>query len=1144
MKRKISFGITLLLMLSLLLLALTACGEKECEHSYQGAVTKAATCESDGVMTYTCSLCTDSYTEVIKALGHDEIKHDAKAPTCTEIGWDAYVTCSRCDYSTYAEKPALTHDEIHHEAKAPTCTEIGWDAYVTCSRCDYSTYAEKPALTHDEQSHDAKTPTCTEIGWDAYVTCSRCDYTTYAEKPALTHDEVKHDAKAPTCTEIGWDAYVTCSRCDYTTYVEKAALGHTEVVDKAVAPDCTNTGLTEGKHCSVCNEVLVAQTVVDALGHTEVIDKAVAPDCTNTGLTEGKHCSVCGETLVAQSVVDALGHTEVVDEAVAPTCTNTGLTKGSHCSVCNTVLVEQKTVNKLDHDYSEELICNSTHHYHECECGAKKDEEKHTSSGAATATQDEVCTVCGYVITKAVGISFKTLTVSGNNVYGKVSSDTEIFSFITEVTAVGGAKYIVSFDISGRETISTKTLTLNTGDNTVYITEYVNDEPVAVYKVVIRRRPVYTVTFDANGGTAVESVTVDEDAILSAPVTTYAGYTFTGWDYDFSTPIMSDAHITANWKANTDTKYTVEYYLENLDKSDYELIDTDELAGTTDTAVEALIKEFEHFTFNSTKSVISGNIDGNGNLVLKVYYTRDTYTISTIVSNAKGGTVTVGGTYPYGTEIKLASTVNAGYTFKGYFAGENKVCESTEYTFIVNENLDIVASIKANTDTKYTVEYYLENLDKSDYELIDTDDLTGTTDTTADAVIKAFEHFTFNAAKSTISGNIDGDGNLVLKVYYTRDTYTISTTVSNVKGGTVTVGGTYPYGTEIKLSATVNAGYTFFGYFVGENKVCESTTYTFTVSEDIELVANIEANTNTAYKAEYYLESLDKSDYELIDTDELVGSTDTTATAEQKIFEHFTLKSSISTLSGNIDGEGRLVLKVYYTRDTYSIKAERNNTKAGTVSGDYTYAYGNTVTLTATTNAGYTFLGWYDGDTRVGTATTFTFTAEEAATYTAKWDANTNTAYKVEYYLENLENDNYTLHSTETLTGTTDANVDATIKVFDHYTFNPQKSIVNKNIAGDGSLVLLVYYKRDTVSITNDTSFGSVMNSGSHKYGANITVSAIDTLGCDFIGWYDNDILISLEKTKTDRAVKYRSIQNPYETKVGDHGQECYHYSD
>ena len=113
-----------------------------------------------------------------------------------------------------------------HAAKAPTCTEIGWNAYETCSRCDHTTYAELPALNHDLEQHEAKAPTCTGIGWDAYDTCSRCDYTTYAELPALNHDLVQHDAKAPTCTEIGWDAYDTCSRCDYNTYQELPISGH------------------------------------------------------------------------------------------------------------------------------------------------------------------------------------------------------------------------------------------------------------------------------------------------------------------------------------------------------------------------------------------------------------------------------------------------------------------------------------------------------------------------------------------------------------------------------------------------------------------------------------------------------------------------------------------------------------------------------------------------------------------------------------------------------------------------------------------------------------------------------------------------------------------------------------------------------
>ena len=99
-------------------------------------------------------------------------QHAAKAPTCTEIGWNAYKTCSRCDYTTYTELPALNHDLVQHEAKAPTCTEIGWNAYKTCSRCDYTTYAELPILGHDYQAVTVE-PTCETDGYTVF-TCSRC----------------------------------------------------------------------------------------------------------------------------------------------------------------------------------------------------------------------------------------------------------------------------------------------------------------------------------------------------------------------------------------------------------------------------------------------------------------------------------------------------------------------------------------------------------------------------------------------------------------------------------------------------------------------------------------------------------------------------------------------------------------------------------------------------------------------------------------------------------------------------------------------------------------------------------------------------------------------------------------------------------
>ena len=126
-----------------------------------------ATCSAKAV----CEVCGGEYGEK-DPNNHDLMHFRAKAPTCTEKGWDAYDTCSRCDYTTYAEQPALNHALVHHDAQAATCTEKGWDAYDTCSRCDYTTYAELPALNHDYQAVTVE-PTCETDGYTVF-TCSRC----------------------------------------------------------------------------------------------------------------------------------------------------------------------------------------------------------------------------------------------------------------------------------------------------------------------------------------------------------------------------------------------------------------------------------------------------------------------------------------------------------------------------------------------------------------------------------------------------------------------------------------------------------------------------------------------------------------------------------------------------------------------------------------------------------------------------------------------------------------------------------------------------------------------------------------------------------------------------------------------------------
>lgn len=83
----------------------------------------------------------------------------------------AKAVCKVCG-GEYGEKDPNNHDLVQHAAKAPTCTEIGWDAYKTCSRCDYTTYAELPALNHDYQAVTVE-PTCETDGYTVF-TCSRC----------------------------------------------------------------------------------------------------------------------------------------------------------------------------------------------------------------------------------------------------------------------------------------------------------------------------------------------------------------------------------------------------------------------------------------------------------------------------------------------------------------------------------------------------------------------------------------------------------------------------------------------------------------------------------------------------------------------------------------------------------------------------------------------------------------------------------------------------------------------------------------------------------------------------------------------------------------------------------------------------------
>ena len=369
-------------------------------------------------------------------------------------------------------------------------------------------------------------------------------------------------------------------------------------------------------------------------------------------------------------------------ETTAPTCTAQGFTTYS-CDCGDEYIADY--VNALEHDFKDYIPDNNA---------------TYTSDGTKTATCsrsgcNEKDTITDVGTKLQSGITFKTLSITGTDAYGKVSNTTETFSFINEVKASGTAKFVVSLDIYGVQQVATKTIPLMIGDNTVYITEIVDDEPINVYTVTVRRRPMYDVTFDTNGGTAVEKQTIEEDFLANEPeTTTRVGYTFTAWDYDFTQPITKNTEITAIWTANTNTAYKVEYYLQNLENDNYTLTETVNRAGTTNTTANAEIKTFIHFT-HKTSSTDSGNIAPNGSTVLRVYYTRDKYTV---VFDANGGTLVSGQqsqTVKYGSTIIAPTYERTGYTFDGF--------DKTNFENI-SENFTATAQWKT---IPYTITYNL-----------------------------------------------------------------------------------------------------------------------------------------------------------------------------------------------------------------------------------------------------------------------------------------------------------------------------------------------------------------------------------------------------------------------------------------------------
>ena len=234
--------------------------------------------------------------------------------------------------------------------------------------------------------------------------------------------------------------------------------------------------------------------------------------------------------------------------------------------------------------------------------------------------------------------------------------------------------------------------------------------------------------------------------------------------------------------------------------------------------------------------------------------------------------------------------------------------------------------------------------------------------------------------------------NCTLTAQWSINNYKVTAVANDSDAGRVDGGGTYAYNRVIVLEASTHAGYTWLGWYKGEEKVSKGNSLTYTFNMPAE---------NVTYTAKWIScpVTLEKSIAEAGIVSGVEGATaigeSTTITAETNAGytwlgwydgDEKVSKGNSLTYTFNMPAEN-----VTYTAKWIScpVTLEKSIAEAGIVSGvEGATAIGESTTITAETNAGYTWLGWYDGDEKVseGNSLTYTFAMpEEDATYTARW---------------------------------------------------------------------------------------------------------------------------------------------------------------
>lgn len=670
--------------------------------------------------------------------------------------------------------------------------------------------------------------------------------------------------------------------------------------------------------------------------------------------------------------------------------------------------------------------------------------------------------------------------------------------------------------------------------------------------------------FETNGGTLPEGSGETEQVYFGArvrlsalPQPVKAGYVFRGWHTDaacenaFAGGTMPVGGLTlyAKWEAGQNTAYKVEHYLQNADGSYPDAASqTENLAGATGAAVEAVVQTIPgyHEDTENESAVKSGTIAADGSLVLRVYYARDTYTLT--FKNA--GEADFVSTRRWGERI-TAPTLTV--TKPGYALSWSPALPET----MPQSDSTYTAVWTAGTSTAYTLTCYKQDADTGLYEpTVET--LYGTTDTAVTAE-RSFDHYTLNADLSTPRGVIAGDGSLALSLYFDLETLTV--TFDAGEGGTLTdeAEKTFRYGQRFSVTDPTRPDYHFIGWYLSEGGQFNAQT----VTESMALTARWSAQPVDFTVEHYYMDTTGNMPSAASESDQTRKDVDTDIEVgtlkKSGLSEAFTcVKAKVSgvygladdteftDLSETVRAAKGMTVKLYYDRAQYALEWVFNG---GTASNDYTGSggayeiyYDTALVLPAPAKRGHDFLGWFDNETfnESGKLAEGAKMPAAAQTYYAKW---TPSVYDITYPGIEGSAPDVTLPTTHTYgTATEIPNLTRTGYVFNGWVVNGEGAAQTGLTLGaedyTGAIALTAAWTAERYAITYEGMDGAQYGDKHpdwYAYDTDAVISDPTKAGYTFLGWLVNgagtarkDLTLAKEAYLDNITLTATWKQNPY----------------